>query len=104
MRQTFGKAHQSPDDLLGEAEGPGTGLALVPGLETQPSTEALLLRPMEAARLLAIGRSKLFEMLARNELPTLRMGRIVRIPHHALVGWVNENVEAECSIRQALRP
>lgn len=89
----------------GEAEGLGTSLALVPGLRPvagdPPLYEPLLLRPLEAARLLGIGRSKLFEMLARNELPVLRLGRCVRIPRQGLEDWVNECLAAETAVRDA---
>jgi len=88
--------------LSGEAEGPGTSLALVPGLRPPagaPSPrEPLLLRPVEAARLLGIGRSKLFEMLARQELPVIRIGRCVRIPHHELANWVNQELLAGAAL------
>jgi excisionase family DNA binding protein len=82
----------------GEAEGPGTSLVLVPGLRPPgipQSDEPLLLRPVEAARLLGIGRSKLFEMLARNELPVVRIGRCVRIPSRQLADWVTQLLAAK---------
>ena len=50
--------------------------------------DKLLLRPDEAAQLLGIGRSKIYEMLATRELPSLRMGHSVRIPLQALQRWV----------------
>ncbi|HZU60732.1 MAG TPA: helix-turn-helix domain-containing protein [Solirubrobacteraceae bacterium] len=47
-----------------------------------------LLRVEEAARLLRIGRSKLYQLLARGELPVVRIGRSVRIPRRALEEWI----------------
>jgi len=88
----------------GEAEGPGTSLALVPGLRRPTgalSHEPLLLRPIEAARLLGIGRSKLFEMLACNELPVIRLGRCVRIPRRELERWVDQSLEIDSAVRNA---
>ncbi|HEV2032648.1 MAG TPA: excisionase family DNA-binding protein [Candidatus Dormibacteraeota bacterium] len=89
----------------GEAEGPGTSLDLVPGLRPSasapPQVEPLLVRPVEAARLLGIGRSKLFEMLARNELPVVRLGRCVRIPRRELALWVDQSLDAEATARNA---
>jgi excisionase family DNA binding protein len=89
----------------GEAEGPGTSLALVPGPRpaagASPAHEPLLLRPIEAAQLLGIGRSKLFEMLARDELPVIRLGRSVRIPRRQLKAWVDESLEAELAARDS---
>jgi excisionase family DNA binding protein len=52
-----------------------------------------LLRAAEAAKLLGIGRSKIYEMLARGELPALRIGRLVRVPRHALEQWIADRTE-----------
>ena len=91
--------------ISGEAEGPGTSLGLVPGLPpangAPPPHEPLLLRPVEAARLLGIGRSKVFEMLARNELPIIRFGRCVRIPRRGLEDWIDESLASETAVRNA---
>ena len=60
-------------------------------METQRATDApLLLRADEAARLLGLGRSKVFEMLASGELPAVRIGRAVRIARADLERWVEE--------------
>ncbi|HEX2681292.1 MAG TPA: excisionase family DNA-binding protein [Candidatus Dormibacteraeota bacterium] len=59
----------------------------------------MLLRPVEAARLLGIGRSKPFEMLARSELPVVRIGRCVRIPRDELETWVAASIDAEMAAR-----
>ncbi len=51
----------------------------------------LLLRAEDAARLLGIGRSTVFEMLAAGELPgVVRIGRSVRISREALEQWVRD--------------
>ncbi len=52
--------------------------------------QPLLLRAEEAAKLLSLGRSKVFEMLASGELPAVRIGRAVRVPRTALERWVRE--------------
>ena len=50
---------------------------------------SLLLRPMEAAELLGIGRTSIYEMLSRNELPGIvNIGRSVRVSRQALEKWV----------------
>jgi excisionase family DNA binding protein len=56
-------------------------------------TDRELLRAEEAAIVLGIGRSKVFEMLRAGRLPVLRMGRSVRIPRRALAAWIEENTE-----------
>jgi excisionase family DNA binding protein len=50
--------------------------------------EQLLLRPGEAARVLSLGRSKLYELLASGELPSVKIGRATRIPAASLRDWV----------------
>ena len=49
-----------------------------------------LLRPGEVQMILRIGRSKLYEMIAREELPVVRIGRAVRIPRRELERWIAE--------------
>lgn len=51
----------------------------------------LLLTVPEAARRLHIGRSTAWELAARRELPTVRIGRSVRVPAAALRDWVERN-------------
>jgi excisionase family DNA binding protein len=48
-----------------------------------------LLTIEEAAQRLRIGRTKAYEMAATGELPTVRLGRLVRIPERRL----NEMIE-----------
>lgn len=52
-----------------------------------------LLRAEEVARVLGIGRSKVFEMLRAGELPVIRLGRSVRIPRRALAEWIEQRTE-----------
>ncbi len=54
----------------------------------QVPIEPLLLRTDEAARVLGIGRSTLYALIASGELPVVRIGRATRIPMAALVRWV----------------
>lgn len=50
-----------------------------------------LCRPEVAARLIDVSRSKIFEMLASGELPSLKIGRSRRVPIEALRRWVEEH-------------
>jgi len=52
--------------------------------------EPVLLRAQEVAKILGIGRTKVFEMLATGELPVLRIGRSVRVPRGELHEWVRQ--------------
>lgn len=58
--------------------------------------EPLLLRATEVGKLLGLGRSKVFAMVAAGELPVIRIGRSVRIPREALERWVRtQTIAAE---------
>ena len=46
--------------------------------------EKLALRPAEAAETLGISRSKLYALMARGEVPTIRIGKSLRVPMAAL--------------------
>jgi excisionase family DNA binding protein len=52
--------------------------------------EPWLLDSRAVARLLGIGRTKTFQMMATAELPTVRIGRCVRVPREALLLWVSD--------------
>jgi excisionase family DNA binding protein len=51
--------------------------------------EQMLLRPMEAAEAIGIGRSKIYELLASGELPSIRIGGSVRVPVDKLREWID---------------
>lgn len=50
--------------------------------------DRLLLRPIEAAEAIGVGRSKVYELLASGELPSIRVGASVRVPVDALRAWI----------------
>ena len=49
-----------------------------------PMTEPILLTPLEAAQVLRIGRSKLYQLLQAGELESVHIGACRRIPAEAL--------------------
>ena len=55
----------------------------------------MLLRPEEAAKMLGLGRSKIFQMLAAGDLPVVRIGRSVRVPSDELRDWIRRRAEQE---------
>ena len=59
---------------------------------TTIQTEPLLVRVEEAARLLSLSRSTIYEMIDRGELPSIRCGTARRIPLAALHAWVERQV------------
>jgi excisionase family DNA binding protein len=60
-----------------------------------PAPEPLLLDSREVARMLAVGRTKAFQLMARRQIPVVRIGRCVRVPREALQEWVSEQAAAE---------
>jgi excisionase family DNA binding protein len=50
----------------------------------------LLLDAIGAGKLLSISRAKVLELAARGQIPSLRVGRSVRIPRDRLVAWLAE--------------
>jgi len=58
-----------------------------------------MLRVEEAAQVLRISRSRAYEEVAVYQrtsgaagLPSIRIGRSLRVPKHALIAWVNEKL------------
>ena len=51
--------------------------------------DRLLLTVVEAARRLEISRSLLYELMARDEIQSIRVGRLRRVPAEALTDYVN---------------
>ena len=60
----------------------------------EKSIDRLLLRPIEAAKAIGIGRSKIYQLLASGELPSIRVGASVRVPLDALRAWIARQLEA----------
>jgi excisionase family DNA binding protein len=55
-------------------------------------SEPLLLRVEEAAKALQIGRNKVYELAASGEIPSLHIGRQLRIPEQELREWIRQRV------------
>src|SRR5438874_12956418 len=55
--------------------------------------EPLLLKAGDVAKLLGLGRSTVFAMLAVGELPVIRIGRSVRVSRAALEDWIAERTQ-----------
>jgi len=54
--------------------------------------EKLLVRPDEAAATLGVGRTRIYQLLAIGALPSVRVGRSVRVPMNALREWIAVNM------------
>jgi excisionase family DNA binding protein len=60
------------------------------GAEPTPADDLpWLLNSRQVARLLGIGRTKAFQLMARRELPVVQIGRCVRVPKSELAQWIS---------------
>jgi excisionase family DNA binding protein len=50
--------------------------------------ESDLLTVPETAKLLRISRNLAYELVARRELPCVRLGRVIRVPRASLDAWI----------------
>lgn len=64
--------------------------------------DRMLLDSREVGEILGIGRTKVFEMMARAEIPVVRIGRLVRVPKPALMAWIVERTSASEGPRRNL--
>lgn len=51
-------------------------------------TTPVLMKAGEVAALLNLGRSTVFELIARGDIPSIRVGRSVRVPRDRLQEWI----------------
>ena len=54
--------------------------------------EPMLLRAEDVQQALGLCRSKVYEMMASGELPTVRVGRAVRVPADRLRLWISSKI------------
>jgi excisionase family DNA binding protein len=68
-------------------------------MESPPegAPQRLLLRIPEVAETLGIGRTKIYDLIATGELPTIHVGRAVRISVSTLQKWVEAREQQESS-------
>lgn len=55
--------------------------------------DRLLLTVEEAARRLGIGRSLAWRLVRNGDLPSVRLGRLVRVPRRSLEAWLGAQCE-----------
>lgn len=61
-----------------------------------PERRTLVYTPEEVAKILGLGRNTVYEQLAQNVIPHVRVGRRFLIPRARLESWLNEcGVEKE---------
>jgi excisionase family DNA binding protein len=59
--------------------------------------EKLLLSPEQGAELLGVGRSQMFELIARGEVESIKIGRLRKIPRDAIDSYITR-LRAEQSV------
>jgi len=61
----------------------------------------LLLDATGASKLLSLSRAKVCDMATRGEIPSIRIGRAVRIPRDPLLRWIEQRTAAasQASVR-----
>ena len=77
--------HQLIDTL---ADLPGSKASTNPA--SPQRNDSLLLDAAEAAKLLSLSRAKVCDMANHGEIPSIRVGRSLRIPREPLIAWVND--------------
>jgi len=65
------------------------------GRDGQPGP--LLVTVDEAGRLCAVGRSKMYELIARGEVPSVTIGRARRVPLAQLRDWIDGQLAERAS-------
>ncbi|HUY74382.1 MAG TPA: helix-turn-helix domain-containing protein [Candidatus Dormibacteraeota bacterium] len=71
-----------PTELIGSSD------AVDEPVEPTAPAESLLLDSREVERLLGIGRTKVYELIASEQIPVVRIGRCVRVPRDELKAWI----------------
>lgn len=57
----------------------------------------LALTVEEAAQALHLGRNTVYELIRTGQIPSLRVGRAIRIPQAALQEWIQSNTKGTTS-------
>ncbi len=57
--------------------------------------DAVLLTVKEASALLRISRNLAYDLVARGEIPAIRLGRVIRVPRASLDQWVGSEALGE---------
>jgi excisionase family DNA binding protein len=63
--------------------------------------QKLLLSPDETCEALGVKRSTLFKMLEAGEIPSIKIGRLRRIPRAGLDDWVQRRIEEQMGVQES---
>lgn len=59
---------------------------------TMRGMDKLLLTPIEAANAIGVGTSKIYELLASGAIPSIRIGKSIRVPADKLREWIDNQI------------
>jgi excisionase family DNA binding protein len=59
---------------------------------TMPPVEPLLLTIPQVAAMLGLGRTKVYDLIDHEGLPTVKLGTARRIPRQALEAWLTKRI------------
>jgi excisionase family DNA binding protein len=62
-------------------------------MEVDVTTKPLLLTPEQAAKALAVGRDRIFQMIANGDLASLKIGKSRRVLASALQEFIDSRLE-----------
>ena len=62
--------------------------------------DKLLLTPEEAFQALRVGRAKGFQMIASGELPSIKVGRLRRVPIDRLREWIERQTQEQMGVQE----
>jgi excisionase family DNA binding protein len=61
--------------------------------------EKLLLKPTEAAEAIGLGRSKTYQLISSGAIPSVRIGKSVRVPVVALRSWIEKQLQEQIELQ-----
>jgi excisionase family DNA binding protein len=64
---------------------------------TQDSIQPLLLTVSQVAKMLSLGRTKVYELIATEGLPVVHFGRAKRVSKESLQRWIESREQKEMS-------
>jgi len=88
VQSDHGTRVQNPRDPASQDMGPEAAPPRIHAGETE-NFEPLLVSPKTAAQLLDISRSRVFELMASGQIPSVTLGRSRRIRLDALRAWID---------------
>jgi excisionase family DNA binding protein len=58
-------------------------------------SEVFLIKPIEAAALLSMSKTKIYEAMARGQVPSVRIAGMLRVPRAALQKLIDDQISTD---------